>query len=62
MSESEITVQMPDVDLSCPKCNSDMQLSGYDFEPTYSLKNFAKAPHVFCDRCQTEFCVYLGGE
>lgn len=59
---SKVHVQLPDVDLKCPKCDAQMFVCGYDFEPLPGSSSYAVATNILCDKCQNEFDLYLGGE
>jgi len=56
-----IKISFPDVDVECPNCKTDIAVSGYDFEPTVSLGSYGKATDIYCDDCDHEFDVVVGG-
>jgi ribosomal protein S27E len=55
----EINAPFPDVTVNCPKCELELVVGGYEFEP--SLYSLAKGV-AHCEVCDEEFLVVLGGD
>ncbi len=61
MNNQKIVIPLPTVYFTCPHCDSNMTLESYDFEPCEEDHCYAKSTAIYCETCDKEIDVYLGG-
>jgi len=61
MKHRPVRIRFPALTINCPGCQQDMLIEGYDFEPTPSIGTYGKATDIYCDDCDAEFDVVVGG-